>query len=327
MNFTRRQWLGTAGAATLAAAAPGLLAQSGDNVLRIVVPFAPGNTLDASVRQMAEEYRTITGRTIIVDNKPGGSGVVAATTVMRAPADDNTLLLANTSMLTINPHTFSSLPYDAEKDFVPVTNFLGASMVMAVNAKEVAANTLAEFIAWSKANPGKARYASFTAGNSSHFAGVLLNQRAGIDMLHVPYNGTPPAVQALLAGDVHAAFVPLLAVKGHMDKGSVKLLAVTTPKRSPIVPNVPTFVELGYPDLDIFIWAALVARTGTPPELVRQLNTDITKALRTKAIQDRWAAIDFQPLPTTPEELASFVRADSKRWAEAVRISGFKADQ
>ena len=297
-----------------------------DKPVRIVVPFAPGNTLDAALRQVAEVFLRNTGQPLLVDNKPGGSGIIAAQNAMNAPADGYTLLLGNTSMLTINPHTFSKLPYDAEKSFRPVTNFLGAAMVMAVNAS-VPANNLREFVAWTKANPGKVSFASFTAGNSSHFAGVILNQRAGIDMMHVPFNGTPPAVTNLVGGQVTAAFLPLLAVKPHMDSGKVKVLAVTSPRRSPLMPGVATFREQGYPDLDIYIWASVMAPAATPDAVVARLNAEFVKALNTQEIKDKWREMDFETLPSTPEEFTAFARTDSRRWAEAVKISGFKASE
>ncbi len=329
-DMQRRQALTAIGAATLALAVPGARAQGAasypDRPVRIVVPFAPGNTLDAALRQVAEVFKVNTGQPLLVDNKPGGSGIIAAQNVMAAPPDGYTLLLSNTSMLTINPHTFSKLPYDAEKSFKPVTNFLGASMVMAVNAS-VPANNVKEFVAWAKANPGKVSYASFTAGNSSHFAGVILNQRAGIDMTHVPFNGTPPAVTNLLGGQVNAAFLPLLAVKPHMEAGKVKVLAVTSPQRSPLMPNVATFVEQGFPDLDIYIWAGVSAPAGTPDAIIARVNAEFGKALRSQEIRDKWKVMDFETLPSTPDEYAKFAAADSKRWAEAVKISGFKASE
>ena len=298
-----------------------------DRPVRVVVPFAPGNTLDTALRQVAEVFKTNTGQPLLVDNKPGGSGIIAAQTVMQAPPDGTTLLLANTSMFTINPHTFSRLPYDPEKNFRPVTNFLGSAMVMAVNAANVPANNVQEFVAWVKANPGKISFASFTAGNSSHFAGVILNQRAGIDMTHVPFNGTPPAVTNLVGGQVHAAFLPLLAVKPHVDSGKVKVLAVTSPQRSPLMPAVATFREQGYPDLDIYIWAAIAAPAGTPDAVIARLKAEFGKALRSAEIKDKWRTMDFETLPSTPEEFTRFAQADSRRWAEAVRISGFKASE
>ena len=297
-----------------------------DKPVRIVVPFAAGNTLDTALRQVAEEFKKNTGQPVLVENKPGGSGIIAAQSVMASPADGYTLLLANTSMLTINPHTFAKLPYDAEKTFRPITNFLGTSMVMAVNAS-VPANNVKEFVAYAKANPGKVSFASFTAGNSSHFAGVILNQRTGMEMIHVPFNGTPPAVQNLVGGQVTAAFLPLLAVKPHMDSGKVKVLAVTSPQRSLLMPNVATFREQGFPDLDIYIWAAIVAPAGTPDAVASRLNAEFIKILRSSEIKEKWRVADFETLPSTPEEFSKFAQADSKRWAEAVKISGFKASE
>ena len=321
----RRDLLKAISAGPLALALPSAHSQTfPDKPIRVVVPFAAGNTLDTALRQVAEVVKANTGQPLIVDAKPGGSGIIAAQNVMNAAPDGYTLLLCNTSMFTINPHTFSSLPYDPDKNFKPVTNFLGAAMVMAVN-DSVPARNVADFVTWAKANPGKVSYASFTAGNSSHFAGIILNQRAGIDMLHVPFNGTPPAVTALLSGTVNAAFVPMMAVKQHVESGKLKVLAITTPKRSEHMPTLATFREQGYPDMDIFIWAGIAAPANTPDAVIARLNTEFTKALGSKQIKDQWYPVGFEPLPTTPQEFKAFYQAESKRWAEAVKISGFKA--
>ena len=323
----RRHALQALTAATATTAWPTVFAQSAaDRPIRVVVPFAAGNTLDTALRQVAEVIKQNSGQIILVDAKPGGSGIIAAQQVMQAAPDGTTLLLANTSMFTINPHTFSKLPYDPEKHFKPVTNFLGAAMVMAVHSS-VPANNVAEFVTWAKANPGKVSFASFTAGNSSHFAGVILNQRAGLDMTHVPFNGTPPAVQNLVGGQVNAAFLPLLAVKPHVESGKVKVLAITSPQRSALMPNLATFREQGYPELDIYIWSSIVAPAGTPDAVISRLNTEFVKALRSAEIRDKWFAMGFEPLPSTPEEFTRYAQAESKRWAEAVRISGFKASE
>jgi len=323
----RRHALQLLGTLPLAAALPAARAQAfPDRPVRIVVPFAAGNTLDTALRLVAEAFKQNTGQPMLIDNKPGGSGIIAAQTVLAAPPDGYTLLLANTSMFTINPHTFAKLPYDPEKSFRPVTNFLGSAMVMAVNAS-VPASNLKEFIAWAKARPGKVSFASFTAGNSSHFSGVILNQRAGIDMVHVPFNGTPPAVQNLVGGQVDAAFLPLLAVKPHMDSGKVKVIAVTSPQRSPLMPGVGTFREQGFPDLEIYIWAAIVAPAATPEAVVGKLNTELVRILKSAEIKDKWRTMDFETLPSTPEQFTRFAQADSRRWAEAVKISGFKASE
>jgi len=314
--------------ALAAVALPAAAQRFPDKPVRVVVPFAPGNTLHTSLRQVAEIFQKNTGQPLIVESKPGGGGTIAAATVASAAPDGTTLLLSNTSMLAINPHTFAKLPYDADKSFKPVTGFLGASLVLAVNAEKVPATTLKEFVAWAKnPPPGGVSYASFTAGNSSHFAGVLLNKRAGLDMVHVPFNGTPPAVQNLVGGQVHAAFLPLLAVKPQVEAGKVRVLAISTPKRSPLLPQVPTFTEEGYPDLEIYIWSGISAPAGTPDAVIERLNAEFNAALNTDEIRQKWRAIDFEPMPMTPAQYRAFVEADSKRWAEAVRISGFKASE
>lgn len=317
---------------TLIAASPlaGTLAHAQstfpDRPVRVVVPFGAGNTLDNALRQVAEEFKKNTGQPMLVDNKPGGSGIIAAQIVKQAAPDGYTLLLSNTSMFAVNPHTFSKLPYDPDKDFRSVTSFLGATMVLAVHSG-VPVNNLAEFVAWTKANPGKVSYASFTAGNSSHFAGVILNKRAGLDMVHVPFNGTPAAVQNLVGAQVSAAFLPLLAVLPHVQSGKIKVLAASSPKRSALIPAVATFNELGYPEMNIHIWSGISAPAGTPDAIIARLNTEIVKVLKQPDIQERWSAVDFEAMPSTPQEFTRYYQADSRRWAEAVRLSGFKANE
>lgn len=326
--MNKRQCLWATAAACLMAIAPQAMAQNfPDRPVKVVVPFAAGNTLDNALRQVAEEFKKNTGQPIVVDNKPGGSGIIAAQNVMQAPPDGYTLLLTNTSMLTINPYTFAKLPYDAEKSFKPITGFLGASLVLAVNASNVPANNVKEFVAWAKTQSNPVSYASFTAGNSSHFAGVIMNQRTGLNMVHVPFNGTPPAVQNLVGGQVHAAFLPLMAVKPHVESGKVKVLAVTSPQRSPLMPQVGTFTEQGLPDLEIYIWSGLSAPAGTPDAVIARLQTEFARVLKSQVIIDKWRAIDFEPLPFTPAEFQTFTRNDARRWQEAVKISGFKASE
>ncbi len=313
--------------AALMAAAPARAQQWPDRPIKVVVPFAAGNVLDTALRQVSEELKKNTGQNIVIDNKPGGSGIIAVQTVLNAPPDGYTLLLSNTSMLTINPYTFSKLPYDAEKSFKHVTGFLGSSLVLAVNTAMVPSTNLKEFITWARQQGGNVSYASFTAGNSSHFAGVILNQRAGLNMVHVPFNGTPPAVQNLVGGQVHAAFLPLTAVRPHVESGKVRVLAVSTPKRSPLMPAVPTFVEEGYPDMNLYIWSGLSAHASTPDAVVQRIQAEFAKALKTPAIVDKWRETDSEPLAFTTPEFNNFIRADAKRWSEAVRISGFKASE
>ncbi len=331
MNPQRRHALSTlmAGACVLALGAshiPATAQTFPDRPIRIVVPFAPGNTLDQALRVVSEQIKKSTGQPLVIDNRPGGSGIIAIQTVMNAPADGYTLLLSSLSMFGINPHTFTKLPYDPEKTFRHVSGFVGASMAFAVHAS-VPANNLREFVAWAKTQGKTVSYASWTAGNSSHFAGVILNQRAGLEMEHVPFNGTPPAVQNLVGGQVPAAFLPPLAIKQHVEVGKVKVIAVTSPQRSPLLPQVGTFREQGFPDLEIYIWSGLAAPAGTPEPIIARLNAEFDKALRQPEVREKFRAFDFEPILMKPEEFTRFVQNDSKRWAEAVRISGFKASE
>ena len=312
--------------AAICCAGPAAAQAFPEKAVRVVVPFAAGNTLDNALRQVAEVFRQNTGQQLLVDNKPGGGGLIAAQAVASAAPDGYTVMLGSMSQLSINPHTFSKLPYDAERSFRHITGFLGSSMVMAAHPS-VPAQDVKSFVAWSKQKPGGASYASFTAGNSSHFAGVILAQKTGANLVHVPYNGTPPAVQALVGGQVDAAFLPLMAVKAQLEAGKVKVLAITSPQRSPLLPQVPTFNEQGLPELDIHIWSGLSVPAGTPDAVVARLNTEFVKALRAEDIRKAWQAIDFEPMPMTPEAYRSYVQAESRRWAEAVRISGFKATE
>lgn len=299
-----------------------------DRPIRVVVPFAPGNTLDTAVRQVAEEFKKNTGQALVVDSRPGGGGAIAAIAVAQSAPDGYTVLLNSTSMLAINPHTYSKLSYDPENGYKPVGGFLGASLCMAVNAANVPANNLKEFVAWAKGRPaGSVSYASFTPGGAAHFAGVILNRSTGMDMLHVPFNGTPPAVQNLVGGQVHAAFLPPLAVKPHVDSGRVKIIAISSPQRSPLLPAVATFTEQGVPELEIYIWSGLSVPSATPDAVVARLNVEFNKAIGSAEIREKWRAVDFEPLLMSPAQFKGYVQADSKRWAEAVRISGFKASE
>ncbi len=294
--------------------------------VHVYVPFAAGNTLDNALRQVAEEFLKNTGQPMIIENKPGGAGIIAAQLVARAPADGYSLLLVNTSMLAVNPYSFKKkLPYDTQKSFRYVTGFVGSTLVLAAN-KTVPANNLQEFARWAKAQKNPVSYASFTAGNSSHFAGVILNEKLGLDLVHVPFNGTPPAVQNLIGEQVQTAFLPLIAVKQHMDSGKVKVLGVSSPQRSELMPDVPTFAEQGVPEMNIYIWSGFAAPAGTPDGVLQKLNEELNKVLRSAEIRAKWRDMDFEPMPMSPTEFSGYIREESSRWRKVVEISGFKID-
>lgn len=292
--------------------------------IHLIVPFAAGNTLDASARVMAEAFSRNTGQPIIIDNRPGGAGAIGAQAAANANPDGYTVLMASSGMLAINPHTFSKLAYDPEKSFKAITGFVGSPMVMAIH-KDVPATDLNGFIDWTRKHPNTVSYGSFTAGNPSHFAGVILNQKANLDMAHIPYNGTGPAVQNLVGGQIHATFAPSLAVAPFLEGGRVKILATTSPERRPNLPEVPTFSELGYPELDILMWTTFMVPAGTPDAIVEKLSVEFGKALKDTEVAAKLDSMDFVLLPSNPEDTRKFITDESKRWGEAVKLSGFKA--
>jgi tripartite-type tricarboxylate transporter receptor subunit TctC len=293
--------------------------------VKLISPFPAGNVNDTVVRMVGERFRESTGQAFVYDYKPGGGGLIAAQALTASPPDGYTILLGTSGILSINPHTYSKLPYDAFRDFAPITGAVRSQMVFAAHAGMPAAS-VAEFIAYARANPGKTTFASFTPGNPSHFAGVILNQAAGIDMLHVGYKGTPDVMKDLLGGQVATAFVPLISVKAMHEAGKLKAWAITGGARSPLMPNVPTFAELGWPQMEIYIWSGFVAPGGTPAAVVRKLNREINAALQSDEVQKKLRAIDLVPAPMSVEEFARMIREDHQRWAGAVKASGFKAD-
>lgn len=293
--------------------------------IKVISPFPAGNVNDVVVRSVGDRFRETTGQPWIYDYKAGGGGLIAAQALTSSPPDGYTILLGTSGMLAINPHTYSKLPYDTFRDFVPITQAIGTQMVFAANAS-VPAGTLAEFIAYARANAGKTSFASFTPGNPSHFAGVILNQAAGIDMLHIGYKGTPDVVRDLLGAQVMTAFVPLISVKANVEAGKLRAYAITGKTRSPLMPGVPTFRELGFPQMEIYIWSGFVAPAGTPNAIVQKLGREITAALNAPELQAKLRAIDLEPFPGAPEEFARMIRADYERWDGAVKASGFRAD-
>lgn len=331
MNFKSRRNVALGAIAVLAGCAVSGAAIGADDSfparpVHVYVPFAAGNTLDNALRQVAEEFRKNTGQPMIIENKPGGAGIIAAQTVARAPGDGYSLLLVNTSMLSINPYTFKKkLPYDAEKSFKPVTGFLSSTLVLAAN-KTVPATNVEELARWSRTQKTPVTYASFTAGNSSHFAGVILNEKLALHLVHVPFNGTPPAVQNLLGEQVNAAFLPLIAVKQQVEAGKIKVLAVSSVKRSELLPHVPTFAEQGLPDLNIDIWSGLAVPASTPDAVVNRLNEEISKILRSTDIRSKWRDMDFEPIPMSSKDFAAFIRKENMRWKQVVEVSGFKIE-
>lgn len=329
---TRRTWLAlaaAAGAATLFCASAQAQAptwpQPGKPV-RIVVPFPPGSGSDVNARQVAKGLQDLLGgHPVIVENKPGAGTFIGAQEVARAPADGHTLLYTIVITHTQNPHLYAKLPYDPFKDFTPLTQVMKSATVLIAHPA-APFNTVKELVAYAKANPGKLNYASFSAGSTSHLNGELLAQRTGIQMLHVPYKGTADASRALVAGEVHLYFDGTSSAVNLIKAGRAKGLGTATPKRVPVLPDMPTIAEAGVSGIDIVGWQGLFGPGAMNPELAARI-AGLLKQSATSP--DMLKAIDQQgnePSGISGPEFAAIVRNDYERWGEVIRNAKIKLD-
>src|SRR5689334_8700896 len=290
--------------------------------ITIVVPFAPGSGTDSITRIIAQYLQTALGQSVIVENKVGASGVVAATHVARAAPDGYTLLMATNSTHSANPHLFKKLDYDPVKDFAPVAR-LGSYVFMLVVNKDVPAKTLQELVAYAKANPGKLSYAS---GNTTGIvAGETFKHKAGVDILHVPYKSTPPAINDVLGGRVSMIVIDMAPGLEHVRAGNFRALAVTTKERSKLLPDLPSLAEAGIPGYDVTSYAALFAPAGTPKEVVDRLNAEVQKIIANPEAKSRIAITGFDAFSGPPETLASFVQSELVNWGKLIKDAGIEA--
>lgn len=316
----RRTFSIAAGIATLGVRA---LAQS--DILRVVVGFPAGGIVDVIARELGEALKPhLGGRNVIIDNKPGAGGRIAVVAVKSAAPDGNTLLLTPASIMTLYPHVFRKLPYDTEKDFAPVSTVCMSTNALAVG-RHVPARNLQEFIAWSKANPREATYASPGAGSGPHFLGAQIAQAAGIEMLHVPYKGAPDILNDLYGGRV-ASFVTALsnAVQPHKD-GRMRVLVTTGEKRSMQLPDVQTATEAGFPQLTMLEWFGLLAPSRTPADKTAALHAVVQKALASESIRKSFATLVMEPRAMAPAEFASRIQADIVRWGQTAKSLNYQA--
>ncbi|MES2187166.1 MAG: tripartite tricarboxylate transporter substrate binding protein [Pseudomonadota bacterium] len=308
----------------LAYGSPARAAGYPDKPVRIVVPYAPGGGGDVVGRPLAQYLTEHMGNSFFIDNRGGAGGNIGMETVAQAVPDGYTVVLALTAQLAINQSLYK-LRYDADKDFVPVTLLGSAPYFLAVNPA-VPAKTLAEFIALAKAKPGAMSYASTGSGSGLHLSMELLKSMAGIDLVHVPYKGGGAALQDLLAGTVQAGFFSYGAAGGQIKAGKVRVLAVSSAKRSPAMPEVPTIAEAGVPGYDSGTWYALLAPKGTPPEVVKRLHDGAVEALRAPEVKERFASDGVTPIGSGPAELAAYMKTERVKWTEVVKKSGAKVD-
>jgi len=294
--------------------------------VRVVVAYPPGGGIDVLARQLADRLTRQWGQPVVVENKPGANTIVAAEAVAKAPADGYTALFTTDATFSINPHLYARLPYDARRDFVPVTMLVLLQQLLVANPS-LPADTLAELIALAKKNPGTINYASYGSGSQPHLSGEMLKYKAGIDLVHVPYKGISLAVPAVMAGEVQLTFAGIATSMGPLKAGRIKALAIGGAKRSALLPQVPTFAELGFPEVETHAWFGLFLPAGAPQEALARLYRD-SKTLLEDAQFRQTQLIDkgYEVVGSSPSEFAAYIEKDSASRARAVKISGAKAE-
>ena len=295
--------------------------------IRLIVPYAPGGPLDVTARALAERVKDSLG-TVIVENKPGAGGNLGADLVAKAAPDGHTIGLAAVATHAINPWLFARMPYDAARDFAPITQMVRVPNVLVMNfdtAQRLHIQTLADLIAYAKANRASLNYGSGGNGSAGHLAGEMFKKAAGIFAVHIPYNGGNPAQLALLSGQVDFNFDNLATAAPNIRSGQLKALAVTTAQRSKVLPDSPTVSET-LRGFEVDTWWGLVAPATTPRDVVERLNKAFTEALRAPETQTRFAQLMAEPVPTTPEQFGSFMKKELERYGPVVKASGARVD-
>ncbi len=296
-----------------------------DKPVKLLVGFAPGASTDTAARLLAERMKDELKQPVTVDNKPGAAGRIAAEMLKNAPADGSTILITPIVVPVLAPLVFSKLTYDPVADFAPVAHVANFQFALSVNATHPA-RTLQELVAWFKANPTQANYGTPAPGSLPHFFGVMLARDAGLDLVHVPYNGGGPLMTALVGNQVSSGIDTLVDQIELQRSGKIRLLATSAAQRSPLLPDVPTFGEAGLKGVEGTAWFAVYAPARTPEATVRQLNAAINKALAVPELRERFGKLGLEPTGGTPADLTAAMKRDTERWAPVVKASGFRGD-
>jgi tripartite-type tricarboxylate transporter receptor subunit TctC len=322
MAWTRRGALTAAAAlATSAARAQGAWP---DRPVRFIVPFPPGQAADLFARILAEEFSKRWPQRVVVENRAGGAGAIGMEAIARAAPDGGTFGIGTSGTLGVNPSVLARLPYDAERDFAPVTNIFTLPLVIVVHP-DFPARTVQELVALAKAGPGM-QFASAGPATAQHMSAEMFAHRAGLRMVHVPYRGSGPAMADLLAGNVKLMFDSSASALPHIQSGRIRALAVTTPQRLPQLPDVPTVAETVIPGYAAMGWSGLIAPAGTPEAIIRRANADAVAVLRDPAVAARIRDMGAFPDPGTPEEFAAFIRAEIAKWREVARAANVRLE-
>jgi tripartite-type tricarboxylate transporter receptor subunit TctC len=293
--------------------------------VRVVVAYPPGGGIDVLARQLADKLTPAWGQSVVVENKPGANTIVAADAVAKS-GDAHTILMTTDATFSINPHLYAKLPFDTQRDFMPVTMLVLLHQLLVAHPS-LPANNLSELIALAKAKPGAINYASYGSGSQPHLAGEMLKNKAGIDLVHVPYKGISLAVPAVMAGEVQLTFAGIASSMAPLKSGRIKALAIGGAQRSPLLPQVPTFTELGYPEVETHAWFGLFVPAGSPREAMDRIYRDAKKIVeepdfRQKQLIDK----GYDVVGSSPQEFAAYIRTDSENRGRAVKISGAKAE-
>jgi tripartite-type tricarboxylate transporter receptor subunit TctC len=314
-----------AGAAALLPAALRAQSQWPAKPIRFLVPFAPGGTSEIVARSVAAELTKQLGQNVFVENKPGGAGVVAMSEAARAAPDGHTIILGHVGTLAVNPYMLANQPYDVNKDFIPVTLLAKVPNVFVIHP-DVPAKNFREFVSYVKANPGKLSYGSAGNASAGHLAMEYLKLVTGMFITHIPYRGTGPQLTDLLAGRTQASSAGLPALGAHIRAGKLRAIAVGTHQRISALPDVPTVAEMGFKDFETSQWYGILAPAGTPPDVVRKLQEESYKALKSSAVTERFATDNAVGGGGPSSEFAAFIAREQKTWKEIVKQAQIKAD-
>lgn len=311
-------------AAAFALCAAPLSAQSyPTKTVRLVVPFSPGGSTDVTARILAQKLTEAWRQQVIVDNRAGAGGNIGAESVARAAPDGYTLLLATTGVMAINHKLYKSLPYDSLKDLAPVTQIGGLPLILIVHPS-LPAKSVRDLVAMAKAKPGSLSFASSGVGSATHMTAELFRMMAGVDMVHIPYKGSGQAMTDLISGQVGVAFDQITSSIGHVQSGKLRALAVTSAKRFPSVPNLPTVAEAGVAGYESVSWNGIAAPARTPREIIDRIQGEVARALQQADMKERFLKDGIEPIGSTPEQFAAHIRSERAKWEKVVDRAGIK---
>jgi tripartite-type tricarboxylate transporter receptor subunit TctC len=293
--------------------------------LRMVLPFPPSGPTDIVARLVGQKLSEALGESVVIDNRAGGAGVIGATVAAKSPPDGHTMILGGITTFGIAPSVHKNLPFHPIRDFAPVTMATRQAIMLMINPS-LPVKSVKDFVAFARTRPGKLDFGSSGPGGSGHMAGELFRMVAGVDIVHIPYKGAPPALADLMGGQIPSMFGTMLAAVPHVRSGRVRALAVTGAQRATALPEVPTFAQAGLPQYDASSWNGFLVPAGTPPLIIERLNAELVRILRSPEVQDRLVADGATAAPGTPEAFGAFIKAEIAKWAKVVESAAIRIE-